>query len=220
MYNFFVMLIVLTEVLDKHHQETISGAKRVDMTINTSGDESIGNPRRQKFRSKKTYKLNFVCYWWTGAADRRGCGTQSFLLSNMSIDISVLTKGPNEILRHFHGARHFLQDQCSRLETPGWRVTDFKGDPLPTDELRRHREKDRMTSLVKRDRDCVLREDLLVDHSFAANPNLIVLAGISLTMEIFRFGARYGLVETLEPVQSNCQSSGLWGWLLARENCG
>ena len=66
---------------------------------------------------------------------------------------------------------------------------DFKGDPLSTDELRRHREKDLMTSLVKRDRDCVFREDLLVDHIYAANPNLIVLAGLSSTMEIFRFGA-------------------------------
>ena len=51
-------------------------------------------------------------------------------------------------------------------------VSDFKGDPLSTDELRRHREKDLMTSLVKRDRDCVFREDLLVDHSFA--PTLIL----------------------------------------------
>ena len=45
-------------------------------------------------------------------------------------DVSVLTHGPHEVLRHFQGVKHFARDQRLRLETPGWRVLDFEGNPL------------------------------------------------------------------------------------------
>ena len=42
-------------------------------------------------------------------------------------NVSVLTHGHHEVLRHFQGRPHFARDQRLRLETPGWRVLDFHG---------------------------------------------------------------------------------------------
>ena len=56
-------------------------------------------------------------------------------------DVSVLTHGGYEIIRHFEGHRHFARDQRLRLETPGRRVLDFDGNPLPEDEFEKQREK-------------------------------------------------------------------------------
>ena len=55
--------------------------------------------------------------------------------------MSVLTHGHHEVLRHLLGSRHFSRDQRLRLETPGWRVLDFQGNPLSEDKLERQREK-------------------------------------------------------------------------------
>ena len=35
-----------------------------------------------------------------------------------------------EVLRHFHGIRHFARDKRLRLDTPGWRVLGFDGKLL------------------------------------------------------------------------------------------
>ena len=56
-------------------------------------------------------------------------------------NVSVLTHGHHELLRHFQGSRHFARDQRLRLETPGCRVLVFKGNPLSEDELYCQREK-------------------------------------------------------------------------------
>ena len=66
-------------------------------------------------------------------------------------DVSVLTHGSSEVLRHFQGIRHFARDQRLRLETPGWRVLGFDGEPLTEDELERQREKTLWAPLVFRD---------------------------------------------------------------------
>ena len=54
--------------------------------------------------------------------------------------VSVLTHVHHEVLRYFQGRRHFARDQRLRLETPGWRVLDFQGNPLTENELERQRE--------------------------------------------------------------------------------
>ena len=56
-------------------------------------------------------------------------------------DVSVPSDGRYEIIRHFQGYHHLARDQRLRLETPGWRVLDFDGNPLLEDELERQREK-------------------------------------------------------------------------------
>ena len=48
-------------------------------------------------------------------------------------DVSVLTRGHHEVLRHFQGRRLFARDQRLRLKTHGWRVLDFHANPLIDD---------------------------------------------------------------------------------------
>ena len=80
-------------------------------------------------------------------------------------DVSVLTYGSSEVLRHFQGIWHFATDQRLRLETPGWRVLGFDGKPLTEDELKRQRDKNLRAPLVVREREYPFREDLIPDAS-------------------------------------------------------
>ena len=68
-------------------------------------------------------------------------------------NVSVLTHGHHEVLRHFQGSRRFAHDQRLRLKTPGWRVLDFHGNPSSEDELERQGEKIRKGHLVVHDRE-------------------------------------------------------------------
>ena len=52
-------------------------------------------------------------------------------------DVSVLTHGQHEILRHFQGSKHFPRDQRLRLETPGWEVLDYEGNVMSPAEVER-----------------------------------------------------------------------------------
>ena len=100
--------------------------------------------------------------------------------------MSVLTHGAYEIIRHFQGHRHCARDQRLRLETPGWRVLDFDGNPLPEDELERQREKIMLAPLVVRDRGCPSREDLFPDASGNVDPQLPMLAKVSSLIDAFQ----------------------------------
>ena len=97
--------------------------------------------------------------------------------------MSVLTHGSEEIIRHFRGLRHFARDQRLRLETPGWRVLEFDGNPLPEDELERQREKIMLAPLVIRDREYPFREDLIPDASGNVEPQLPMLAKVSCLID-------------------------------------
>ena len=88
--------------------------------------------------------------------------------------VSVLTHGHHELLRHFQGSRHFARGQRLRLETPGWRVLDFQGNPLSEDELERQREKIRRGPLVVRDREHPFAEDLIIHEAGVVDPQLPV----------------------------------------------
>ena len=80
-------------------------------------------------------------------------------------NVYVLTHGHQEVLRHFPGSRHFARDQRLRLETPGWRVLDFHGNPLSEDELERQRKKIKKGPLVVPNREHLFAEDLIIDEA-------------------------------------------------------
>ena len=101
----------------------------------------------------------------------------------------MLAHGPHEVLRHFQGVKHFARDQRLTLETPGWRVLDFYGNPLSENELERRREFILRAPLVMRDREYPFAEDLIVDDSGAPDATLPVLAKVSSLIEVLRLGA-------------------------------
>ena len=111
--------------------------------------------------------------------------------------MSVLTHGHHEVLRPFQGHRHIACDQRLRLETPGWRVLDFPGNPLTEDELERQREKIQKGLLVVRDREHPFAEDLISDEAGVIDPQLPVLTKVSCLVDGLKMGGSYGLIEKL-----------------------
>ena len=135
-------------------------------------------------------------FFVTGATDAAGKPSH-FYCRICRKDFSVLTHGPQEVLRHFQGVKHFARDQRLRLETPGWRVLDFEGNPLSESELERRRESNIRGPLVIRDREYLFAEDLIVDDSGAPDAKLPVLAKVSSLVEVLRLGGSYELVHQL-----------------------
>ena len=111
--------------------------------------------------------------------------------------MSVLTHGHHEVLRFFQGRRHFARDQRLRLETPGWCVLDFRGNPLTEDELERQREKIQKGPLIVRDREHPFAEDLISDEAGVVDPQLSVLTKVSCLVDALKMGGSYGLIEKL-----------------------
>ena len=109
----------------------------------------------------------------------------------------MLTHGPHEVLRHFQGVKHCARDQRLRLETPGWRVLDFEGNPLSENELESRKEFILGGPPVIRDREYPFAEDLIVDDSGAPDATLPVLAKVSSLIEVLRLGGPYELVNQL-----------------------
>ena len=112
-------------------------------------------------------------------------------------NVSVITHGHHEMLRHFHGSRHFARDQRLRLETPGWRVLDFHGNPLTEDQLKRQKEKIRRGPFVLRDREHPFAEDLITDEADVVDPQLPVLTKLSCLVDALKMGGSYELIEKL-----------------------
>ena len=112
-------------------------------------------------------------------------------------DVSVLTHGHQEILRHFQGSKHFPRNQRLRLETPSWEVLDFEGNVMSPAEAERQREKIMRALLFVRDREYPFAEDVLVDETGAVDPNLGVMAKVSSLIEMLRLGGSYELVYRL-----------------------
>ena len=142
-------------------------------TSDSRADESKASHSRRRVRSKRTFKMKKVWganevgqFFVTGATDAAG-KPNHFYCRVCRKDVSVLTNSPHEILRHYQGVKHFARDQRLRLETPGWRVLDFEGNPLSENELERRREHIFRGPLVVRDREYPFDEDLIVDESGA-----------------------------------------------------
>ena len=109
-------------------------------------------------------------------------------------DMSVLTHGHHEILRHFQSSKHFPRDQRLRLETPGWEAFDYEGNVMSPAEVERQRERIMRAPLVVRDREYPFAEDVIVDETGAVDPNLGVMAKVSSLIEVLRLGGTYELV--------------------------
>ena len=112
-------------------------------------------------------------------------------------NVSVLTHGHHEMLRHFQGSPDFARDQRLRLETPGRRVLGFHGNLLSEDELESQMGKIRKSPLVVCDREHPFAEDLIFDETGVVDPQLPVLTKVSSLVDALRVGGSYELIETL-----------------------
>ena len=119
---------------------TIAKSTEIE-TSNTSGDETVTSRGRQKILSKMTFRMKKVYaatelgrFFVTRPSDAANIPSR-FYCRVCRKNVSVLTHGHHEMLRYFQGSRRFARDQRLRLETPGWRVLDFQGNPLTEGEL-------------------------------------------------------------------------------------
>ena len=220
-HNFLLTLIVLLFVhilhanllftglddvlsrLEQVEQRPSHALPRLGDTTDTSGDESdVGEPR-WRLRSKKTDKMKGA--WGTSDVGRFFVTGPTDLATKPSHfycricrkDVSVLTHGHHEILRHFQGSKHFPRDQRLRLETPGWEVLEHEGNVMSRAEVERQREKKMRAPLVVRDREYPFSEVVIADETGAVDLNLGVMAKVSSLFEGLRLGGRYELVYRL-----------------------
>ena len=140
-YLLFFLLSELDAVLEHLGKGAARSGPHVADPSDTSADESEASHPPRHVRSKLTYKMKKVWggdevgrFFATGATD--AAGKPSHFHSRICRkDVSVLTHGPNGFLRRFQGVKHFPRDQRLRLETLGWRVLVFEGNPLSESEL-------------------------------------------------------------------------------------
>ena len=192
----------LNEVLDRLKQVPSQSLQRIE-TLDTSGDETDASKGRRKILSKKTFRMKKVYaaaelsrFFVKGPSDAANM-TSVFYCWMCRKNESVLTHGHHEVLWHFQGSRHFARDQRLRLETSGWRVLDFHGNPLSEDEPERQREKIKTGPLVVRDREHPFAEDLITNEAGVDGPQLPVLTKVSCLVDALKMGGSYGLVEKL-----------------------
>ena len=185
-----------------HHLGQSTGVHAVE-TSNSSADESEASHSRRRVRSRRTFKMKKVLgtnevgqFFVTGATGAAGKPSH-FYCRVCRKDLSVLSHGAHEVLRHYQGVKHFARDQRLRLETPGWRVLDFEGNPLSESELERRREHIFRGPLVVWDREYPFAEDLIIDESGAPVATLPVVAKVSSLIETLRLGGPYELVSHL-----------------------
>ena len=189
--------------LEQVEQRPFRDLPRLGDTIDTSGDENDAGEPRRKLRSKKTYKMKRA--WGTSDVGRFlvtgptdvARKPSHFCCRICRKDVSVLTYGHHEILRHFQGSKHIPRDQRLRLETPGWEVLDYEGNVMIPAEVERQRERIMRAPLVVRDREYPFAEDVIVDETGAVDPNLGVVAKVSSLIEVLRLGGSYELVYRL-----------------------
>ena len=189
-------------MLDRLKQGLSQSPQRVE-TSDTSGDETDASQGRRKVLSKKTYRMKKVyaatelgMFFVTGPSDAANMPSH-FYCRLCKKNVSVLFHGHHEVLRHFQGRRHFARDQRLRLETPGWRVLDFQGNPLEEDELERQRESILKGPLVVRNQEHPFAEDLISYEAGVIDPQLPVLTKVSCLVDALKMGGSYGLIEKL-----------------------
>ena len=197
------MFTELDVVLQHLGQSTARLGVHAVETSDSSADESEASHSRRRVRSKRTFKRKKVLganqvrqFFVTGATDAAG-KPSNFYCRVCRKDVSVLTHGPHEILRHYPGVKHFARDQRLRLQTRGWRVLEFEGNPLSESELERRREHILRGPLVIRDREYLFAEDLIIDGSGAPDATLPMVAKVSSLIETLRLGGPYELVSQL-----------------------
>ena len=200
------MFAEIDEVLDKVSRGPSTSQQQQQLvtdTTDTSGEDTDVEQPRRRVRSRRTFKMKkgyavgeLAQFFVTGPTDAANKLSECYCRVCRK-DVSVLSHGGYEVIRHFQGHRHFARDQRLRLETPGWRVLDFDGNPLPEDELERQRERNMLAPLVVRDREDPFRQDLIPDASGNVDPQLPMLAKVSCLIDAFQFSGSYELVEKL-----------------------
>ena len=190
-------------MLHKLNQGPSAARPSLVETTDTSGEDTDTSQPGRRVRSERTFKMKksyttseLAQFLVTGFTDA-STELSEFYCRLCRKDVSVLTHGSSEALRHFQRIRHFARDQRLRLETPGWRVLGFDGKPLTKDELERQREKILRAPLVVRDREDPFREDLIPDASGNTEPQLPVLAKVLSLVDVLQLGGSYELVERL-----------------------
>ena len=197
------MFTELDAVLQHLGQSAARPGPHVADTSDSSADELEASHSRRRVRSKRTFKMKKVWganevgqFFVNGAAEAAG-EPSHFYCRVCRKDVSVLTHRPHEILRQYQGVKHFVRDQRLRLETPGWRVLDFEGNPFSENELERRKEHILRSPLLVRDCEYPFNEDSIVDESGAPDATLPVVAKVSSLIEILRLGGPYELVNQL-----------------------
>ena len=200
---FFFLFTELDAVLQHLGQSAAPSGPHDADTSDTSANESEASHPRRRMRSKRTFKMKKIWeaeevgrFFVTGATDAAG-GPSHFYCRICRKDVSVLSHGPHEVLRHFQSVKLFARDQRLRLETPAWRVLDFEGNPLSESELERRRELILPGLLVFLDREYSFVEDLSVDDSGAPDAMLPLLANVSSQIEVLQLGGPYELLHQL-----------------------
>ena len=189
--------------LEQVEQRPSRVVPRLGNTTGTSGDESDAGEPRRRLRTKKTCKRKRA--WGTGDVGRffvtgptdAATKPSHFCCRICRKDVSVLTHGHHEILRHFQGSKHFPRDQRLRLETPSWEVLDYEENVMSPAAVERQRERIVKARLVVRDREYPFSEDVIVDDTGAMDPNSGVMAKVSSLIEVLRLGGSYELVYRL-----------------------
>ena len=193
------MFLESDAILQQLGQSTARPGKHVADTSDSSADESEASHSRRRVGSKRTFKLKTV--WGANEVGQffvTGATKPSHIYCRVCRkDVSVLTHGSHEVLRHYQGVKHFARDQRLRLETPGWRVLDFERNPLSESELERRKKHILRGPLVVRDREYPFAEELIVDETGALDATLPVVAKVSSLIEILRLGGPYELVSQL-----------------------
>ena len=199
----FTGLDVVLSRLEQVEQRPSRVLPRLGDTTDTSGDGSDAGEPRRRLRSKKTFKMKQAWgtsdvgqFFVTGPTDV-ATKPSHFYSRICRKDVSVLTHGHREILRHFQGSKHFPRDQPLRLETPGWEVLDYEGNVMSPAEVERQREKIMRAPLVVRDREYPFSADVIVDETGAVDLNLGVMAKVSSLIEVLHLGGSYDLVYRL-----------------------
>ena len=206
------LLSELGEVLGKLIQGPFVSHQqhRVLDTKDTSGEDTDVERPQRRLRARRTFKMKkgytfgeLAHFFVTGPTDAANTLCE-FYRRVCRKNVSVLTHGSYEIIWHFQGHEHFACHQQLRLETPGWRVLDFAGNPLPQDEFERQREKSLLAPLVVRERDYPFREDLIPHASGNVDPQLPMLAKVSCLVDALQLCGRYSSWKHYGRDKCNC----------------
>ena len=129
------LLAELNEVLDRLKQGPSQSPQRIE-TSDTSGDETDASKGRRKILSEKTFRMKKVYsatelgrFIVTGPSNAANMPSH-FYNRVCRKNVSVLTHGHHDLLRHFQGSRHFARDQLLRLDATWVACAVFAGKSI------------------------------------------------------------------------------------------
>ena len=211
------------DIIDsKFGQGFVAGANRVDTITDRSRDESIGSPVGKKCSNKRNYMMKkSIRRRWTRTflrdwADWCFWEAESLLVQNLPQGCVCADSWTIRDYSAFLGWSSFPTRSAAWPWDP-W----LAGFEFSWKLLSRWRDGTADGDELKRDRQRVSTEELLVAESVAADPIFPVLAKVSSSREVpWLGGSLWACVEALESVPANIQPSLNWGCLIARRRAG